>query len=127
MERLNLKSKKAQKALASLKEILKEPYSIYIRDASIQRFEYTFEAFWKFLKEHLKSVKGIIVNSPKDCFREIFTNGYCNEDETSELLKMTDSRNETSHTYNEEVANKIFSKIKSYADLMQKVLNNIIK
>ena len=38
---------------------------------------------------------------------------------------MTDSRNETSHTYNEEIANKIFSTIKGYADLMDKVLTKI--
>ena len=45
-----------------LKEILKEPYSIIIRDATIQRFEYTFEAFWKFIKEYLKQEEGKISN-----------------------------------------------------------------
>lgn len=125
MERLKLKLKKAQKALTSLKEILKEPYSIYIRDATIQRFEYTFEAFWKYLKEYIKITKGANVTFPKDCFREIFRAELCNEDEASELLKMTDSRNETSHTYNEEVANDIYSKTKGYAELMDKVLSKV--
>ncbi len=122
MERLILKTNKAQKAINSLKEILNEPFSIYIRDASIQRFEYTFEAFWKFIKEYLKFTKGIQCSSPKDCFRELLSVQICNEDEVYQLLQMTDSRNETSHTYNEEVAEKIYSKIKLYCHLIDKII-----
>ena len=127
MERLNLKLKDTQRALTTLNEILKEPYSIIIRDASIQRFEYTFEAFWKFLKEFLKTKKGIIANSPKDCFRAIFSLGLTSEEETEGLLKMTDSRNETTHTYKEEIANKIYSNVKNYAELMNNVTSKIAK
>ncbi len=72
MERLKLKYNDALKSLMTLEEILKEPFSIIIRDATIQRFEYTFEALWKFLKEYLKEKEGIISNSPKACFKEIF-------------------------------------------------------
>ena len=125
MERLKLKFNDAQKALNSLKEILKEPYSVYIRDATIKRFEFTFEALWKFLREYLKTTKGTVIGFPKDCFREIFIAGFISEEETEELLKMTDSRNETTHTYKEEVANKIYPKIKGYAELMDKVLGKV--
>jgi len=72
MERLQLKFNDAVRALSTLKEIMKEPFSVIIRDAAIQRFEYTFEAFWKFVKEYLKEKEGVIANSPKSCFREIF-------------------------------------------------------
>ena len=48
---------------------MKEPFSMIIRDATIQRFEYTFEALWKFLKEYLKEKEGIVSNSPKACFK----------------------------------------------------------
>ena len=126
MERLDLKLKDTQKALTTLNEILKEPYSTIIRDATIQRFEYTFEAFWKYLKEFLKTKKGIIANSPKDCFREIFSLGFTSEEETENLLKMTDSRNETTHTYKEEVANKIYTEIKNYSEFMDRILKKII-
>jgi len=125
MERLKLKLNDAQKALATLKEISKEPYSIIIRDATIKRFEYTFDTLWKFLKEYLKIQKGVIVNFPKDCFREILPLGICSEDEVRMLLEMTDSRNETVHTYKQEVANKIYPKIKGYAELMDKVLSKV--
>ncbi len=125
MERLKLKLKDAQKALKTLTEIFKEPYSIIIRDATIKRFEYTFDTLWKFCKEFLKIKKGVLINSPKDCFREIFSQGLITEEETEKLLEMTDSRNETVHTYKEEVANKIYSEIKGYTELMDKVLGKI--
>jgi len=123
MERLELKYQDAQKALNTLKEILNEPFSVIVRDASIQRFEYTFEAFWKFIKGYLKEKEGIVANSPKACFREIFSLGFCSEEETVQLQDMTDKRNDTSHTYKEEVAQSIYNNIKNYCLLMEKVLN----
>ncbi|MEK6715548.1 MAG: HI0074 family nucleotidyltransferase substrate-binding subunit [Candidatus Omnitrophota bacterium] len=122
MERLSLKYKDALEALGTLKDILKENFSVIIRDASIQRFEYTFEAFWKFIKEHLKEKEGIIANSPKSCFRELFSIGFISEDETVKLQEMTDKRNDTSHTYKEKVAQTIYEKIPEYALLMEKIL-----
>ena len=122
MERLDLRFKDAQNALKTLREIMKEPFSAIVRDAAIQRFEYTFEAFWKFIKEYLKEKEGIIVNSPKACFREIFSLGLCSEEETVQLQEMTDKRNETSHTYKEEVTNLIYEAINDYSLLMQKIL-----
>ena len=126
MERLKLKIEDAKKALTSLNEVLKEPYSVVIRDATIKRFEYTVDTFWKILKEYLKVSRGITVNSPKDSFREIFSQGFTSEEETKELLDMTDSRNETAHTYKEDLAQEIYEKIKGYAFLMDKVLTKIV-
>ncbi len=125
MERLKLRFKDAEKSLRTLKEILTEPFSIIIRDATIQRFEYTFESLWKFLKEYLRDKEGIIANSPKSCFREIFSLGFLTEEETVKYLEMTDKRNETSHTYKEEVADTIYRKVKDYSDLMEKLLKKL--
>ena len=125
MERLNLRLKDAQNALITLKEIMSEPFSMIVRDAAIQRFEYTFEAFWKFIKEYLKEKEGIIANSPKACFREIFSLGFCPEEETVQLQEMTDKRNETSHTYKEEVAKLIYDRVNDYFLLMQKILDKL--
>lgn len=126
MEKLILlKYNDANNSLETLRDILKEPFSIIIRDATIQRFEYTFEAFWKFIQEYLKEKEGIIVNSPKSCFREIFSLGFISEEETVRLLEMTDKRNETSHTYKEKVAQSIFEKVDGYATLMTKILEKI--
>lgn len=123
MERLGLKLKDAQNALNTLQEILKEQFSVIVRDATIQRFEYTFEAFWKFIKEYLREREGIIINSPKAAFREIFSLGFCSEEETVKLQEMTDKRNDTSHTYKEQVAQSIYSAIEGYCFLMKAILD----
>lgn len=125
MERVNLKYKDAIKAWGTLRDIFKEPFTVIVRDAAIQRFEYTFEALWKFLKEHLKQNEGIISNSPKACFRELFSLGFLTEKETVKFLEMTDSRNDTSHTYKEKVAEAIYAKIEEYVLLMGKLLENL--
>ena len=126
MERLDLKCKDALRALNTLKEILNQPFSIIVRDAAIQRFEYTFEAVWKFLKEYLKEREGVISNSPKSCFREAFSIGRLTEEETVKFLEMTDRRNDTSHTYKEEVSQIIYSKIPVYCLLMECLMERIM-
>lgn len=122
MERLDIRYNDAKKAVKTLEEILKEPFSVVIRDAAIQRFEYTFEAVWKFLKEYLKEQEGIVSNSPKGCFKEAFRVKLLTEKESVAFLEMTDSRNDTSHTYKEEVATKIYKKLDKYCRLIKNLL-----
>jgi nucleotidyltransferase substrate binding protein (TIGR01987 family) len=125
LERLRQRDEDARRALKTLEEVINEPYSLVVRDATIQRFEYTFEAVWKFLREYLKNKEGIVCNSPKSCFRETFGLGFLKEEEAVEFLEMTDRRNETSHTYKEEVAQLIYSKTKGYFFLMQNLVNKL--
>lgn len=127
MERLELKLQAAIKALKSLGEILKEPYSDHVRDASIKRFEYSFETFYKLVKEYIKEKEGGVCNFPKSCFKEVFSANLCSEEETISLLKMTDDRNETVHTYKEEKIKEIYSRIKGYYELMDSILQRVIK
>ncbi len=125
MEKLKRNLKKTERALMTIKEILEEPYSVIVRDATIQRFEYTFEVFWKTLKEYLREYEGVICNSPKSCFREALRVGILSEEQTVMCLEMTDDRNLTSHTYLEEVAEKIYERIKGYYELMREVFDRI--
>uniref|UniRef100_A0A7C4JR52 DUF86 domain-containing protein n=1 Tax=Thermodesulfobacterium geofontis TaxID=1295609 RepID=A0A7C4JR52_9BACT len=127
MEKLKRKLSETEKALATLEEILAEPYSKIVRDATIQRFEYTFEVIWKLLKEYLYHKEGIVCNSPKSCFRESFSVGILDEEETISFLQMTDDRNLTSHTYNEELAENLYKRIKDYWILMKKLFERIKK
>jgi nucleotidyltransferase substrate binding protein (TIGR01987 family) len=127
MEKMRLIAEDAGKALRTLEEITNEPYSVIVRDASIQRFEYSFEIFWKLLKEYLKVKEGIISNSPKSCFREAFNVKLLTEEETIKALEMTDDRNLTSHTYHEKVAEEIYSKIKEYYEFMNKVYQDMMR
>lgn len=125
MERITLRYSDTRRALDTLLEIVNEPYTIIVRDAAIQRFEYTFEALWKFLKEYLQEKEGIVCGSPKACFREIFSVGLITEEDTVRFLQMTDDRNMTSHTYKEEVARLIYAKLKEHSALMEKLFQQL--
>ncbi|MDW7732621.1 MAG: HI0074 family nucleotidyltransferase substrate-binding subunit [Methanolobus sp.] len=125
MEKLEMVANDAKKALRTLEEVLEEPFSLIVRDASIQRFEYTFEITWKLIREYLKDKEGIVCNSPKSCFREAFRMNLLTEDETVQALQMTDERNMTTHTYREEVADEIYSNLADYYALMYKICMNI--
>ncbi len=127
MEKLARRIKEAENALDTLREVLREPYSVIVRDATIQRFEYTFEIFWKLMKEYLYAHEGIECNSPKSCFREALSVGILSEERTITCLEMTDDRNLTSHTYVEEVAESIYEKIRDYYELMDTIFDHIRK
>jgi nucleotidyltransferase substrate binding protein (TIGR01987 family) len=122
MERLMRAHETARYALSTLTDILKEPAGVIVRDASIQRFEYTFETVWKLLKFHLYEHQGIDAGSPKACFREAFKVGILTEGQTEQAMKMTDDRNLTSHTYIEAIAELVFLRLPGYADLMSKLV-----
>ena len=109
-------------ALTRLDEALKMDYFIIVRDAVIQRFELTFELAWKSLRDYLKNVHGLICNSPKQCFREGFSLGLYNRETTELLLQMTDDRNETTLTYDENRISGIFENVKTiYSELLNKL------
>ncbi len=126
MERLKLRYSDTIRAMETLKDILDEPFSVIVRDATIQRFEYTFEALWKFLKEYLKEREGVVCNSPKSCFREFFLlERITDEEATVGFLEMTDDRNMTSHTYKEEVSKILYEKMRNHYTLMEKLMDKI--
>ena len=51
--------------------------------------------------------------------------GHLTEDQAMLLLEMIDSRNLTSHTYREEVAERIFFKLSEYIKILEKVLERL--
>ncbi len=109
----------AERALGTLDEILAEPFSVVVRDASIQRFEYTFEAVWKLLKAFLQEQEGLVCNSPKTCFRSAAQIGLLDAQGAVQCLKMTDDRNLTAHMYLEEIARDIFGRLDAHRGAMR--------
>ena len=118
MDRLTQRIDLAGKALATLFELAGEPASKLVRDAAIQRFEYSFEAIWKTAQLVLRTRYGVELGAPKPIIRACFENGILDEAQTRLALAMTDHRNLTSHTYNEALADEIFATIPVYRDLM---------
>ncbi len=119
MEKLKVQNFRA--ALETLEEILRESETVIVRDATIQRFEYTFEAMWKALQWYLRDMEGKRCDSPKQCIRSAGQAGILNADETELTLEMADDRNMTSHTYIEAVAAGIFKRIPEYCNIMRKI------
>lgn len=119
MERLTERLAMARRALSTLQEVtrLEHPSRIE-RDAAIQRFEYTCEAVWKAAQRYLQEVEGVSVGSPKGSLRASRDVGLLTDEQTVIGLEMIDDRNLTVHTYNEAVAEEIFSGLPSYADLL---------
>ncbi len=123
--------KLAWRAYESLREILerrKDPLSeeyVVIRDASIQRFEYTFEIFWKTLKDYLREREIVECFSPANCSREALKAGLLSPGETEGCLEMLRSRNLTSHTYREETAQQLYPRLEGYARLMERILQRL--
>ena len=125
MEKLNERLQSCQAALATLDEALSLPFSVIVRDAAIQRFEYSFESAWKLLKGYLETQEGIVCNSPKGCFREALQTGLLSRAETETCLIMTDDRNLTSHTYLEALAARIHAQLPAYLIVMQSLVKQI--
>src|SRR5205807_9998695 len=97
-----------ENALKSLEEVLRKPKDDIVRDATIQRFEYTYELAWKIMKRHLKWA-GAIRDDPRthgDLLREAANYGLIHDAEI--WLEYYRARNETSHTYDEETAEEVY-------------------
>jgi nucleotidyltransferase substrate binding protein (TIGR01987 family) len=127
LEKLKFRSETAIKALKTLEEIVDEPYSTIVRDASIKRFEYSFDIFWKVIKDYLRVKEGIECASPKSCFREAFKVGIISEEETVKVLEMTDDRNLSTHMYDEEAIEEIYQQVRDYWKLMNDIYKRIIE
>ena len=129
MERLRERLTTAQRALETINRLPLEklPSDDVIRDAAIQRFEYTFEAVWKAAQIYLREHEGLEVGSPKGVIRACFRVGLLDEDQTRLALEMADDRNLTVHTYNETLAQAIASRIPAYARLMEQWLKAMIE
>ncbi|MEK7111164.1 MAG: nucleotidyltransferase substrate binding protein [Patescibacteria group bacterium] len=107
-------------AVARLEEVLKMKTSDVIKDSAIQRFEFSLDLAWKTLKAFLEEKNGILVNSPKEAFREAFRQGLIEYEEN--WLTMVDLRNQTVHTYNQDLADKIYSRLPQFLPLFKSLL-----
>jgi nucleotidyltransferase substrate binding protein (TIGR01987 family) len=116
-ERLTISAR----ALASLRELalLSAPTAVE-RDAAIQRFEYSFEATWKAAQRFFYAFEGVDAGSPKACVRASREAGLLSDAEAADALAMADDRNLTAHTYNEALAQAIFSRLARHLVLMER-------
>lgn len=108
-------------AVKTLEEALAMPASTIVRDAALLRYEYTFELLWKAIKVYLFEQHQIECISPKECFREAFRPFNLTEQEVELTLDMCKDRNLAVHTYNEDLATRIFKALPRYLILTKKL------
>jgi nucleotidyltransferase substrate binding protein (TIGR01987 family) len=107
------------RALQRLEEALARPVDPIVRDACIQRFEFTFEMAWKAIR-HYATGEGLACASPRECFRTAFQLGLIAN--SAEWLAMLEDRNRTTQTYDEESAEAIYRALPAYAAVLRGLL-----
>jgi nucleotidyltransferase substrate binding protein (TIGR01987 family) len=88
----------AQRALSNLE-----------KQGVIQAFEFTHELGWNVLKDYLQDQGNQNIKGSKDATREAFKVELIADGE--QWMAMIQSRNVSSHTYNEHIANELVSVI----------------
>lgn len=129
-ERVSLSMKRLEQirsdfvnALKALEEAVSQATTDLEVDGAIQRFEFTYELFWKLLRAHLQQ-QGLVVNTPKECFREAYRLRILPDEETA--LKMVDDRNLTTHLYDKPKSREVFERIKlTYVRLYNEALTRM--
>ncbi len=136
MEKLRLDLEQLNRALETLEQSFRVAQEIEkignwefvlaAEDSTIQRFEYTYETFWKFFKKYLEQVHYLKdINSPKKTFLACVNAGVCTLNEGSIFIDMADGRNETSHVYNIEASRVVLADIPEYYSTMFAVVKRV--
>lgn len=113
-----------EQALTRLEEALSADVDSdrFIIDATIQRFEFCIELFWKNFK-NIATNEGTEVLSPKQAMIFAYKMKWIENENV--WLQMLNDRNTTSHTYKKYLADKIYANIKTYAPEMRRVFNKL--
>ena len=129
--RLDLSS--YEKAQASLKKAFKRSEAndddTELRDASIQRFEYTFEIAWKMLKRQLEldiaNKSEVDAFSKKTLFRVGAERALLKDVEA--WFDFLEKRNLTTHTYDEACAADVYASIANFIGAADYLLEQLKK
>ncbi len=95
-------------------------------DSCIQRFEYCFDSFWKFLKRYLETYHELEnINSPRAVFEGCVKQRLCSEQQGEQLIAMLEDRNVTTHTYDADKVRRIFPRVLEYYSLMKTIVDSL--
>lgn len=89
---------------------------------TVQAFEICYELAWKFCKKVL-FFKGVIVNSPRETFRQSAINGLINNIEN--WFDYIAKRNITVHSYEDDILETIFPIIPFFLEDLNKLVDNL--
>ncbi|MDR5640058.1 MULTISPECIES: nucleotidyltransferase substrate binding protein [unclassified Thermosynechococcus] len=113
MERWQWRLKSYKKAFQRLQEGVElcrtRPLSNIEKQGVIQGFEYTFELAWNLLRDYLLYQGILEIRGSRDAIRGAVKYGLIDQGER--WLDMLETRNLTSHTYEEDLAELVLSRI----------------
>ncbi|NQY82388.1 MAG: nucleotidyltransferase substrate binding protein [Alphaproteobacteria bacterium] len=120
-----------EKAIGTWKEALDEyekTHNIFVRDACIQRFGYTYDLSHKMLKRYLEEISANPSEVSEMSFQDLIRKGA----EVGALDNSWDvwkgyrhARNVTSHAYDEAKAEQVFEQISEFYAEAKFLLNNL--
>jgi nucleotidyltransferase substrate binding protein (TIGR01987 family) len=87
----------------------KRPLSELEQQGLIQAFEFTHELAWNVMKDYFAFQGDPSITGSRDAVRESFNKGLIMDGEG--WMEMIKSRNQSSHTYNQKVAEAIVDKV----------------
>jgi nucleotidyltransferase substrate binding protein (TIGR01987 family) len=120
-----------EKAINSLNHALARarpaPGDKELRDACIQRFEYTFELCWKMLKRQLEMELPNPTEVDGYSYRQLFRTGAERGlvQDVEAWFDYRERRNITSHTYDEEKAATVFEALPAFAGHAEELLSRL--
>lgn len=103
------------------KQVAGSKEQLVFRDACIQRFEYCIEISWKTSMK----VLGSSTSAAKPAVREMARNNLVQD--SSLWIEFIDARNDSSHSYDEKVAKKVFDRIQLFLPESQQLLKELQK
>lgn len=112
------------RVLERLKEALHSPLDEqrFNRDSTIQRFEFCIELFWKNLRNFVEMEEREVL-SPRDAVSQAYQMKWFDNEKL--WLEMLHDRNVLSHDYNEEKADNVYARIKTYYPEMKAVYEKL--
>lgn len=135
MEQLKKKRLIVQKTIIALKKSIDffehvnsddEAYE-FVRESVIQRFEYTIDTFWKFVKLYMQDYQKLTVDiaSPRGVLRAAVEAKLITHTELNQLLDATTDRNLSSHAYDEDVAKQVIRRIPDHYIIIKTVFERM--
>jgi nucleotidyltransferase substrate binding protein (TIGR01987 family) len=107
------RQKSARESSSRLFEAIELEKTDIVRDAVIQRFEFTFESVWKAMQLYLEH-QGHECPGSRTVIRKAFSERLIESEEEADLwFQMIEDRNLTTHAYDEELSDRIYNHILS--------------
>jgi nucleotidyltransferase substrate binding protein (TIGR01987 family) len=98
------------KALSQLRKFIDKPELNELEEQGlVQAFEFTHELAWNVMKDYFEYQGNTSITGSRDAVREAFAYGLIDDGEG--WMEMIKSRNQSTHTYNEDTVAEIKSRI----------------